>query len=81
MYLAVAIIAFFTVPVNNSNKLPLTRELLKQFDLISALLTIAGIKLFTAGISIASNTKQGWKTPYVSVLVILGLALISVFIW
>lgn len=50
IYLVVAIIACFTVPVDDSEKLPLSIKSLKQFDMIGAVLTIGGIGLFAAGI-------------------------------
>lgn len=50
IYLVVAIIACFTVPVDDSEKLPLSMKSLKQFDMIGAVLTIGGIGLFAAGI-------------------------------
>ena len=50
IYLVVAIIACFTVPVDDSERLPLSVDLLKQFDVIGAALTIGGIGLFAAGI-------------------------------
>ncbi|KAK3386464.1 aminotriazole resistance protein [Podospora didyma] len=81
VYLVVAIVACFTVPVDVSEKLPLTRESLKQFDVVGALLTIGGIGLFTAGISIGPDAENGWKTPYVLVFILLGLAMVATFIW
>jgi MFS family permease len=50
IYLIVAIVACFTVPVDDSEKLPLSVESLKKFDIIGAALTIGGIGLFAAGI-------------------------------
>jgi MFS family permease len=50
IYLVVAIIACFTVPVDDSEKLPLSLESLKQFDVVGTVLTIGGIGLFTTGI-------------------------------
>ncbi|KAK3935976.1 aminotriazole resistance [Diplogelasinospora grovesii] len=81
IYLIVAIIACFTVPVDDSEKLPLTKESLKQFDIVGAMLIVSGIGLSTAGISIGPDAENGWKTPYVLVFIILGLALVGAFIW
>ncbi|KAI9705181.1 MAG: hypothetical protein M1820_005328 [Bogoriella megaspora] len=81
IYLAVAGIACFTVPPDDSEKLPLSLESLKQFDVVGAALTVAGIGLFTAGISIGPNAPEGWKTPYVLVFITLGLPLVATFIW
>jgi MFS family permease len=50
IYLIVAIIACFTVPVDDSEKLPLSVQSLQQFDILGAAMTIGGIGLFTAGI-------------------------------
>ena len=50
IYLVVTIIAYFTVPEDDIEKLPLTIESLKQFDVIGAALTIGGIGLFSTGL-------------------------------
>ena len=50
IYLAVAIIACFTVPNDESEKLPLNMATLKQFDFIGVILAVGGIGMFTAGI-------------------------------
>ena len=50
IYLVVTIIACFTVPVDDSEKLPLSIQSLKQFDAIGAALTIGGIGLFSTGL-------------------------------
>ncbi|RYP09584.1 hypothetical protein DL765_008394 [Monosporascus sp. GIB2] len=81
IYLVVALIACFTVPIDDSEKLPLTAESLKQFDYIGALLTVTGIALFTAGISVGPDAPEGWKTPYILVFIILGPLLLAAFAW
>ena len=48
IYLVVAIMACFIVPVDDSEKLPLTA--VKQFDVIGAALTIGGIGLFSTAL-------------------------------
>ena len=50
IYLVVAIIACSIVPVDDSEKLPLSVQSLKQFDVIGAALTIGGIGLFSTGL-------------------------------
>ena len=50
IYLVVAIIAYLAVPADDSEKLPLSLETLKQFDIVGAALMIGGIGLFTAGV-------------------------------
>ena len=49
IYLVVTIIACFIVPVDDSEKLPLSIKSLKQFDVIGAALTIGGIGLLSTG--------------------------------
>lgn len=82
IYLVVTIIACFIVPVDDSEKLPLSVQSLKQFDVIGAALTIGGIGLFSKMLSsTGSDAPQGWKTPYVLVFIILGVLMIIVFVW
>jgi MFS family permease len=50
IYLVVAIMACFMVPVDDSEKQPLTAESFKQFDVIGAALTIGGIGLFSTAL-------------------------------
>lgn len=50
IYLLVAIITCFTVPVDDSERLPFPVDLLKRFDVVGAALTIGGIGLYAAGI-------------------------------
>lgn len=50
IYLVVAIMACFIVPVDDSEKLPLTAESFKQFDVVGAALTIGGIGLFSTAL-------------------------------
>ncbi|RYP06342.1 hypothetical protein DL764_003219 [Monosporascus ibericus] len=80
IYLVVAIIACFTVPIDDSEKLPLTMESLKQFDYIGVVLTVTGIGVFTAGISVGPDAPEGWKTPYVLVFIVLGPLLLAAFV-
>ncbi|RYP39042.1 hypothetical protein DL767_002369 [Monosporascus sp. MG133] len=81
IYLVVGVIACLTVPVDDSEKLPLTMESLKQFDYIGTMLTVTGIGLFTAGISVGPDAPEGWKTPYILVFIILGPLLLATFVW
>ncbi|CAI6332994.1 unnamed protein product [Periconia digitata] len=81
MYLIVTIIACFTVPADDTEKLPLTWSSLKQFDIGGTILTIGGIGLFTGGISIGPDAPQGWKTPYVLTFIIVGFMMMVTFVW
>ena len=80
IYLVFSILACFTVPADTTEKLSLNKETMKRFDFIGAILTIASIGMFTCALSQGGVAPQGWKMPYVLVLLILGLALLAVFI-
>ncbi|QSZ30035.1 hypothetical protein DSL72_004553 [Monilinia vaccinii-corymbosi] len=81
IYLVVAVVSCFTVPIDTSDKLPLGMKSLKEFDFVGALLTIVGIGLFSAGISTGPSAPDGWKTPYILVFIILGPLLLATFVW
>ena len=80
VYIVASIVAYFSTPPDNSDKLPLTRQTFQKFDVVGTLLTIAGVGLFTCALSLGGNAPQGWKTPYVLVLLILGVVLVTLFI-
>ncbi|CAN9466922.1 unnamed protein product [Alternaria alternata] len=61
-------------------KQTLDKETLKKLDLPGTALTIFGIGMFCAALSLGGDAPNGWKTPYVLVLLILGIMLIAAFI-
>jgi len=63
MYFIVAIVSCFTVPMDDSEKLPLNMKSLKQFDFVGAILTIAGIGLFSAGIRYEGGLQANQSPP------------------
>ncbi|KAL9054878.1 MAG: hypothetical protein Q9162_003911 [Coniocarpon cinnabarinum] len=79
IYLVTTIVAIFTVPADTTAKLSLSVETLKRFDVVGALLTIGGIGMFTGALSLGDTAPEGWKTPYVLVLLIVGFALMVLF--
>ncbi|KAM7213190.1 Major Facilitator Superfamily domain containing protein [Rhypophila decipiens] len=81
IYLVVALIACFVVPNDDSEKLLLNKTSLKQFDYMGVLLTVGGIGMFTAGISIGPDAPEGWKTPYIIAFLVTGPLMIATFVW
>ena len=79
-YFVTSIVAFLTVPVDKMPNQKLDRETLLKLDLPGTALTIAGIGMFCAALSLAGDAPQGWKTPYVLVMLILGLVMIATFV-
>ncbi|CZR60320.1 related to transporter (major facilitator superfamily) [Phialocephala subalpina] len=85
-YLLAIIYVFFfgaacwTVPRTQQVTERFTVGTLKRFDLLGILLSMAGIALFCSSLTIAGGAPHGWKTSYVLVLLLLGIALIAGFI-
>ncbi|KAH9882882.1 hypothetical protein J1614_000248 [Plenodomus biglobosus] len=79
-YFVTSVLAFFTVPRDTTPKQTLNSETLKRLDLPGTGLTIFGIGMFCAALSLGGDAPDGWKTPYVLVLLILGVLLIAAFI-
>lgn len=96
VYFGISVVAVFTVPKDTAVKQSLNSETLKRLDLPGTAMTIFGTGMFCAALryvfrksvtvrmltlcSLASDAPQGWKTPYVIVLLILGILLIAAFI-
>ena len=81
IFLAFTIIGWFTVPKDFTDKEPLNVETLKRFDVLGTLLTIAGIGMFSAALSLGDTAAQGWKTNYVLALLIVGVLLLIIFVF
>ncbi|EGP83893.1 major facilitator superfamily transporter [Zymoseptoria tritici IPO323] len=79
VFLIFTVVAFFCVPADFTAKEPLTFETLKKFDFLGTVLTIAGIGMFSAALTMGST--DGWTAPYVLSLLLIGLALIVTFIF
>ncbi|KAI4631286.1 hypothetical protein J4E83_002817 [Alternaria metachromatica] len=80
VYFVTSIVAAFTVPRDGTPKRRLDSETVKRLDLPGTGLTVLGIGMFCAALSLGGDAPQGWKTPYVLVLLILGLILIAAFV-
>ncbi|KAF1926723.1 MFS general substrate transporter [Didymella exigua CBS 183.55] len=79
-YFITSIVAYVTVPTDTMPKQKLDAETLRRLDLPGTGMTIAGIGMFCAALSLAGDAPNGWKTPYVLVLLLVGLLLIGAFI-
>lgn len=95
VYLVISIVAFFTVPEDSTVKRKLDQETIKRLDIPGTAMTIAGIGMFCAALrfvscqhlevysndySLGGDAKDGFRTPYVLVLLIIGILLIVAFI-
>ncbi|KAK9455084.1 major facilitator superfamily-domain-containing protein [Dipodascopsis uninucleata] len=66
------------MPVNRDWRTSL--KLVAQIDYIGAALSIVGIGLFVFALSGSSGASDGWKTPYIIVLLIVGIVIIALFV-
>jgi MFS family permease len=81
LFLFFSILGWFTVPRDPSDKQPVNCETLKRFDVVGVLMTIGGIGMFSAALSLGEDAAQGWKTGYVLALLIIGAALMIGFVF
>ncbi|KAG8624374.1 hypothetical protein KVT40_007441 [Elsinoe batatas] len=80
IYLLLGVAAFFCVPADTAPRPALSLPLLRQLDPLGMLLTVSGIGMFSAALSLGSSAPEGWRTPYVLVTLALGFVLILVFV-
>ena len=81
IFLFFSIIGLFTIPPDWTDKEPLNWLAVKKFDVVGVVLTIFGIGMFSAAISLGETAPQGWKTGYVLALLIVGIFLMIVFVF
>ncbi|OKL62154.1 hypothetical protein UA08_02382 [Talaromyces atroroseus] len=83
IYAIFSLISIWSVPKegNSPYKVSLTWENLKKLDPVGMLLAVSGIALFSSSLSLAGDAPKGWGTPYVIVLLILGIVLIGAFLF
>lgn len=74
--------AWWTTPPDTEQNLGgFNKDTFVKFDLLGAVLAVAGIAMFTASLTLAGDAPDGWRTPYVIALLVVGLALSGGFIY
>jgi MFS family permease len=81
VYVCFAAIAFFIVPNDTRDKEKLGWNVLKKFDILGVIFTIAGTGMFSAALTLGSDAPQGWRTGYVLALLIVGLTCLVAFVF
>ncbi|EXJ82954.1 hypothetical protein A1O3_06771 [Capronia epimyces CBS 606.96] len=82
IYAFFALAAWWTTPHDIEQSLGgLNMETFVKFDMLGALLAVAGVAMFTASMTLAGDAPDGWRTPYVIALLVVGLVLIAGFIY
>ncbi|KAL4886518.1 major facilitator superfamily domain-containing protein [Aspergillus karnatakaensis] len=81
-----AALVAFTVPSDERVGIVRVRvggwwEVVRRFDILGAVLVTAGVSLISAGLTLAGVAPKGWGTPYVIVMIVLGLALLGGFVF
>lgn len=80
IFLVFTIIGFFTIPKDWTDKESLNWTAVKRFDLLGTGLTIAGIGMFSAALSLGATAERGWSTSYVIALLVIGVVLLVAFV-
>ncbi|KAL9107524.1 MAG: hypothetical protein Q9227_007626 [Pyrenula ochraceoflavens] len=81
LYFIFTVLAFWTVPADDTTRVPINFKTLSKVDWLGALLAITGLALFTSALTLAPDAPNGWSTPYVPVLLVLGILLTSAFLY
>lgn len=76
LYAGLTVVAWFVVPLDEQ---PLRLEILSKLDWCGAALALCGFALFVFSLAQADSAPQGWRTPYIIALLIVGVALIAAF--
>ncbi|KAJ9633039.1 hypothetical protein H2204_007429 [Knufia peltigerae] len=82
IYAFFTFVAWWTTPPDNEQTLGgFNMATFVKFDLLGAILAIAGVAMFTASLSLAADAPNGWQTPYVIALLIVGAVLVLGFVY
>ncbi|KAJ5753944.1 MFS multidrug transporter [Penicillium nucicola] len=82
LYAAFTVLAIWTMPGDPILVHLSLGNFWKRCDPLGMLLSVTGIAFLSASLSsLAGDAPRGWREPYVLSLLILGIALISIFLW
>ncbi|KAF9885063.1 hypothetical protein FE257_000794 [Aspergillus nanangensis] len=75
------VLVVWTVPAHQAPGNKRLREVFYRFDVLGAVLITGGVSMLSSGLTLGGVASQGWKTPYVIILMVLGIATICCFVW
>lgn len=82
IYAPLTVAAWFITPHDAEQNLGgFNWDTMKQMDWLGALLAISGLALFTASFTLAPDSHQGWATPYVIAMLVVGVVLMAAFLY
>ncbi|KAK4933988.1 hypothetical protein LTR66_015784 [Elasticomyces elasticus] len=74
--------AYFTTPKDAEQSVgKFNTATLSQMDWLGAFLAVTGISTFTAAFTLAPDATNGWQTPYVPVLLVIGVVFVTAFLY
>lgn len=82
IYSLAGVVAFFVIPKTDHDHLDWAKakEGLKTLDYGGTFLTVAGFTLFVFALTQSESAPQGWSTPYIIALLVVGVLLIVAFV-
>ncbi|KAK9336536.1 major facilitator superfamily-domain-containing protein [Lipomyces starkeyi] len=80
-YTFLAGLGWLLVPNDPAMNWIAVREKLTAIDYFGALLATSGLILLVFGLTESSVTREGWRSPYVIVLFVVGIILIGLFVF
>lgn len=82
LYGMLTVIAWFVTPLDSEQRLGgFNRQTFGQMDWLGAFLAVAGIALFTAAFTIGPEGRRGWATPYIIVMLVIGVIAMAAFVF
>lgn len=82
LYGCLTVVAWFVTPADSEQHLGgFNRQTFGQMDWLGAFLAITGIALFTAAFTIGPEARRQWATPYIIVMLVIGILMMTAFVY
>ncbi|KGK40322.1 hypothetical protein JL09_g655 [Pichia kudriavzevii] len=80
LFAVLAISVFFILPNDKKINWQHSKQVFRKMDYLGALLSLASFTLICFSLTDVDNAEKRWRTPYIIALLIVGVALIPVFV-
>lgn len=80
LFAVLAISVFFILPNDKKINWQHSKQVFRKMDYLGALLSLASFTLICFSLTDVDNAEKRWRTPYIIALLIVGAALIPVFV-
>ncbi|OJJ47958.1 hypothetical protein ASPZODRAFT_64508 [Penicilliopsis zonata CBS 506.65] len=81
LYALFTIMTPWTIPKDTFQRMSVSRESFKRFDLFGTALIVVGFACFSSSLSLAGDAPHGWQTSYVIALIVIGAVLLACFLY